>query len=39
MRDTFETGFALARATLMKLLDQGPPDSWDELVISADHPR
>ncbi len=39
MTDTFETGFALARATLMKLLDQGPPDSWDELVISADHPR
>ena len=39
MRYTFETGFALARATLMKLLDQGPPDSWDELVISVDHPR
>ena len=39
MMDTFETGFALARATLMKLLDQGRPDSWDELVISADHPR
>ena len=39
MSDTFETGFALARTTLMKLLDQGPPDSWEELVISADHPR
>ena len=39
MTDTFETGFALARATLMKLLHQGPPESWDELVISADHPR
>ena len=39
MTDTFENGFALARDTLMKLLDQGPPDSWDDLVISADHPR
>ena len=39
MTETFETGFALARATLMKLLDRGPPESWDELVISADHPR
>ena len=39
MTDTFETGFAMARDTLMKLLDQGPPDSWDELVISADHSR
>ena len=39
MTETFETGFALARDSLMKLLDQGPPEGWDELVISADHPR
>ena len=34
MTETFDTGFALARETLMKLLNQGPPRSWDELVIS-----
>ena len=39
MTDTFETGFAMARDTLMKLLDQGPPGDWDELIISADHSR
>ena len=39
MAATYETGLALARATLMKLLDQGKPESWDELIISADHRR
>ena len=35
MSKTFDTGFSLARDTLMKLLDEGPPENWDELVISA----
>ena len=35
LKRTFTIGFELARGTLMKLLAQGPPDNWDELVISA----
>ena len=36
---TFDTGFALARDTRMKLLHQGPPENWDELVISPPDTR
>ena len=39
MKRTFKTGFSLAHYTLMKLLDQGPPDDWDELVISTPNPQ
>ena len=39
MKRTFKTGFRLAHCTLMNLLDQGPPDSWDELVISIPDPQ
>ena len=39
MKRTFRTGFSLARRTLIKLLDQGPPDSWDDLVISIPEPQ
>ena len=29
-RDAFAKGFDIARRTLFKLLDEGPPDNWDE---------
>ena len=30
-RDAFAKGFDIARRTLFKLLDEGPPDNWGEL--------
>ena len=30
-RDAFTKGFDIARRTLFKLLDEGPPDNWGEL--------
>ena len=32
-RDAFAKGFDIARRTLFKLLDEGPPDNWDELEL------
>ena len=32
-RDAFAKGFDIARRTLFKLLDEGPPDNWDELKL------
>ena len=31
----FDNGFDLARRTLFKLLQDGPPSDWDELVLSC----
>ena len=35
-REAFGKGFDIARRTLFKLLDEGPPENWDELVIAGD---
>ena len=35
-REAFDKGFDIARRTLFKLLHEGPPESWDELVIVGD---
>ena len=32
-RDAFAKGFDIARRTLFKLLDEGPPDNWGELEL------
>ena len=32
-REAFAKGFDIARRTLFKLLDEGPPDNWDELEL------
>ena len=34
-REAFETGFDIAARTLFKLLKDGPPDDWEELVIAG----
>ena len=34
--EAFDKGFDIARRTLFKLLDEGPPENWDELVIVGD---
>ena len=33
--EAFDKGFDIARRTLFKLLYEGPPEDWDELVISG----
>ncbi len=35
-RKVFGKGFDIARRTLFKLLDEGPPENWDVLVITGD---
>ncbi|MCY3772547.1 MAG: HEPN domain-containing protein [Gemmatimonadetes bacterium] len=35
-RAAFDTGFDIAARTLFKLLGDGPPDDWEELVITGD---
>ena len=34
-REAFDTGFDIAARTLFKLLRDGPPGSWEELVIAG----
>ena len=34
-REAFETGFEIAARTLFKLLKDGPPGDWEELVIAG----
>ena len=34
-RESFDRGFDLAARTLFKLLKEGPPRSWEELVIAG----
>ena len=33
--EAFDKGFDIARRTLFKLLHEGPPENWDELVIAG----
>ncbi len=33
-RDAFETGFDVARASVIKLLREGPPRNWNEMVMA-----
>ena len=33
--DAFENGFDVARRTVVKLLHEGPPSKWDEMVIGG----
>ena len=35
-RESFDRGFDLAARTLFKLLKEGPPSSWEELVIAGE---
>ena len=35
-REAFGKGFDIAKRTLFKLLHDGPPENWDELVIAGD---
>ena len=35
-RAAFDTGFEIAARTLFKLLGDGPPGDWEELVIAGD---
>ena len=34
-REAFETGFDVARASAIKLLGQGPPRNWNEMVMAG----
>ena len=34
-REAFDTGFDIAARTLFKLLKDGPPDDWEEMVIAG----
>ena len=34
-REAFRKGFDTAKRTLFKLLHEGPPENWDELVIAG----
>ena len=34
-REAFDKGFDLARRSLFKLLREGPPESWDVLVVGG----
>ena len=34
-REAFDTGFDIAARTLFKLLKEGPPGNWEELVIAG----
>ena len=34
-RQSFDTGFDIAARTLSKLLKEGPPNNWEELVIAG----
>ena len=34
-REDFDTGFDIAARTLFKLLKDGPPANWEELVIAG----
>ena len=34
--EAFGKGFDIARRTLFKLLHEGPPENWDELLIAGD---
>ena len=38
-KDVFNTGFELARRSLVKLLDEGTPENWDELVLEVTESR
>ena len=35
-RESFGKGFDIARQTVFKLLHEGPPENWDELLIAGD---
>ena len=34
-REAFEEGFDVARASLVKLLREGPPGDWNEMVMAG----
>ena len=36
-REAFDTGFDIAARTLFKLLKDGPPDDWEEMVIAGSY--
>ena len=37
-REAFTKGFDIARRTLFKLLREGAPGNWDELVVAGTAP-